>query len=71
LWSPSGDSENPPRGEGGDVELGVRTSKHILVFAFGSLSKLYSFYTCISIIVHLYMLGVVLVFTLVLIQESY
>jgi len=31
-------------GEGGNVELGARTSKHILVFVFGYLSKLYSLY---------------------------
>jgi len=28
-------------GEGGDVELGARTSKYILMFAFGYLSQLY------------------------------
>jgi len=30
--------------ESGDVELGAWTSKHILVFAFGYLSKLYFLY---------------------------
>ena len=57
--------------EGENVELGARTSKHILMFEFDYLSKLYSLYICITIIVYLYMLGIVLVFTLVLIQESY
>jgi len=68
LWNLSGDSKNPSRGEGGDVELGARTSKHILVFAFGYLflnSTLFISY--IAIIIHLYMLGIVFVFTLVLI----
>ena len=40
----SGDSRNPSRGEGGDVELGARISKYIIVFVFGYLSKLYSLY---------------------------
>ena len=40
----SGDSENASRGESGDVELGARISKHILVFAFSYLPKLYSLY---------------------------
>ena len=38
----SEDSRNSSRGEGGDVELGARNPKHILVFAFGY--KLYSLY---------------------------
>ena len=68
----SGDSRNPSRGEGRDVKLGARTLKHILVFAFGYLSiNSTLFISCIAIIVHLYMFGIVLVFTLVLIQESY
>ena len=29
----SGDSRNPLHGEGGNIELGARASKHILVFA--------------------------------------
>jgi len=33
----SGNSRNPSRSEGGAVGLGTRTSKHILVFAFGYL----------------------------------
>ena len=34
-------------GEGGDAELGARTSEHILLFAFDPLvSKLYLFYLC-------------------------
>ena len=40
----SGDSGNPSRGEGGDVELGGRTSKLVLVYAFSYLSQLYSLY---------------------------
>ena len=40
----SGDRRNPSRGEGGDVELGARTSKLISVLAFGYLAKLYSLY---------------------------
>jgi len=31
-------------GEGGDIELGVRTSKIILKFVFGYLSQLYTCY---------------------------
>ena len=33
-------------GEGGDVELGARTSKHIFVFAFDPLSLNSLFYLC-------------------------
>ena len=40
----SGDSRNPSRGEGRDVGLGARISKHIPMFAFSYLSKLYSLY---------------------------
>ena len=59
-------------GEGGDVKLGARTSKHILVFVFGYLSLNSTlFISCIVIIIHLYMFGIVLVFTLILIRESY
>ena len=41
-------------GESGDVELGARISKHIIVFVFGYLSQLYSLYIshcyyCLSI----------------------
>ena len=45
--------------EGGDVELGARTSKHILVFAFDplSLTLSLSFILCLSLIhkVHSYL----------------
>ena len=45
---------------GGDVELGARTSKHILVFAFDPLSLTLSLTLCIVHIVHIiYMLGLV------------
>ena len=50
--------------EGGDVELGARTSKHILVFAFDSLSLTLSSILCLASfhIVHIiYMLGFVCV----------
>ena len=40
--------------EGGDVELGARTSKHILVFAFSN-SLSYIMY-CILLSYHIYML---------------
>ena len=48
--------------EGGDVELGARTSKHILVFAFDPLS-LYSLSHCaLHHIIHIiYMLGFICV----------
>ena len=36
--------------EGGDVELGARTSKHILVFAFDPLSLTLSFILCLAFI---------------------
>ena len=36
--------------EGGDVELGARTSKHILVFAFDPLSLTLSFILCLALI---------------------
>jgi len=68
----SGDSRNPSRGEGGDVELGARTSKHIFVFAFSYLSLNSTlFISCIITAVYLYILDIVYVLTLVLIQESY
>ena len=35
-------------GEGEDVELGARTSKHILVFAFDPLSLTLSIISCID-----------------------
>ena len=37
-------------GEGGDVKLGVRTSKHIFVFVFGFLSQFYSCYLLLLLI---------------------
>ena len=45
--------------EGGDVELGARTSKHILVFVFDPLSLTLSLLHCVLIhIIHIiYMLG--------------
>ena len=45
--------------EGGDVELGARTSKHILVFAFDPLSLTLSLILCIASYCsyHTYMLG--------------
>ena len=43
--------------EGGDVELGARTSKHILVFAFDPLSLALSVILCLALIhiVHSYL----------------
>ena len=45
--------------EGRDVELGARTSKHILVFAFDPLSLTFSLILCIASYCsfHIYMLG--------------
>ena len=45
-------------GEGGDVELGARTSEHIFVFAFDplSLNPLSLFVLCIIHIIHIYLL---------------
>ena len=65
----SEDSRNPLCGEGGDVELGARTLKHILVFVFDYLSLNSSlFISRIAIIMHLYMLDIVL--TLALIKKA-
>ena len=48
--------------EGGDVELGVRTSKHILVFAFDPLSLTLSLICLALHHIHiLYMLGIICV----------
>ena len=50
--------------EGGDVELGARTSKHVFVFAFDPLSLTFSLILCLASfhIVHIiYMLGFVYV----------
>ena len=43
--------------EGGDVELGARTSKHIFVFAFDPLSLALSLTLCLALIhiVHSYL----------------
>ena len=58
--------------EGGDVEFGARTSKHIFVFVFGYLSlNSTPFISCIATIVQLHMLDIVSVLILVIIQESY
>ena len=48
--------------EGGDVELGARTSKHILVFAFDPLSLTLSFILCLALfhIVHIILICLVL-----------
>ena len=48
--------------EGGDVELGARTSKHILVFAFDLLSltlSLILYLASFILLIHTYMLGIV------------
>ena len=48
--------------EGGDVELGARTSKHILVFAFDPLSLTLSLILCLAsfiLLIHTYMLGII------------
>ena len=56
--------------EGGDVELGARTSKHILLFALDpltltlSLSLFYALHH-ITLIIHTYMLGLVVCASLV------
>jgi len=56
-------------GEGGDVELGARTSKHILLFAHDPLTLSLSLYfvPCINFIlcIHTYMLGLVVCASLV------
>jgi len=68
----SGDSKNLPRGEGGDVGLGARSSKNILGFLFGYLflnSTLFISY--FATIVHLYILDIVCVLILVIIKENY
>ena len=49
--------------EGGDVELGARTSKHILVFVFDPLSLTLSLLYCtfhhFILFIHTYMFGIV------------
>ena len=49
--------------EGGDVELGARTSKHIFVFVFDPLTLTLSYLPCIDSYCsyHTYMLGIVCV----------
>ena len=74
LWKVlGGHSGNPSVWKRGCRAL-ARTSKHILVFAFGSLyiSTFYSLYIlhCYSCL-YLYMLDIACVFTLVLNQEGY
>jgi len=54
-------------GEGGDVKLGARTSKHIFVFVFGYLSQFYSCYLLL-LLIHICLIFIVL--TLISIQES-
>ena len=48
--------------EGGDVELGARTSKHIFIFAFDPLSLTLSLILCLTLIhiVHSYLCLVLL-----------
>ena len=62
-------------GEGGDVKLGARTSKHIFVFAFDPLSliTLSLFVLCFTFIhiVHLYMLDLFVCASLILNHESF
>ena len=64
-------------GEGGDVELGARTSKHILLFAFDPLTLTLSlslFYLCLAsfILTYIhYMLGFIVCASLVLNHESF
>ena len=40
-------------GEGGDVELGARTSEHIFVFAFDPLVSKLSLFTFVHCIIHI------------------
>jgi len=54
MWSSLVEIEKILLGEGEDVELGARTSKHILVFAFDYPSTLLLFISCAVIISHLY-----------------
>ena len=67
----NGDSRNLSLGEVGNIELGARTSKHILILRLAISLNSTLFISCIAIIVHLYMLDIAIVHTLVLIQESY
>ena len=62
-------------GEGGDVELGARTSKHILLFAFDPLTlnslSLSLFVLCIDSYCHIIYMLVCLCASLVLNHESF
>ena len=60
-------------GEGGDVELGARTSKQILLFAFDPLTLTLSTLCLASFILsyHNYMLGLFVCASLVLNHESF
>ena len=61
-----------PSCEGGDVELCVRTSKHILVFVFDPLSLTLSFTLCIDSYCHIiYMLVLFVCASLVFNHESF
>ena len=60
--------------EGGDVELGARTSKQILLFAFNPLtlnSLSLSLYLCIALLCHIIYMLVCLCASLVLNHESF
>ena len=58
--------------EGGDVELGVRTSKYIFVFVFDPLSLTLSLILCIASYCHIiYMLGLFVCLTCVEPRELY
>ena len=60
--------------EGGDVELGARTSKHILVFAFDPLTLTLSFSLTLCIAIHyhiIYMLVLFVYASLVSNHESF
>ena len=61
-------------GEGGDVELGARTSKQILLFAFDPLTLTLSFTLCLASFIlsyHNYMLCLLVCASLVLNHESF
>ena len=59
--------------EGGDIELGARTSKHILVFAFDPFSLTLSYLPCIDSYCHIILicLTCLCVSILVINQESF
>ena len=63
------------RCEGGDVELGARTSKQILLFAFDPLTLTLSLLYCVIASFHIahsyYMLGLFVCASLVLNHESF